>query len=102
MSQEDILNKLKVELVGPYLVYKHELSEKIYIKNLETGERQDPILLKNMIIDEEDKKFVNFFRVPKTAFQSIKSRRTERDRVYYENLLQVVILNQTFIYDLDD
>ena len=103
VPQEDTLRKMKVELIGPYLVYKREFSEKIDIINIETGESQEPIHLKNMIVDEEEnKKFVNFFRVPKTAFQSIKSRRTERDRVYYKNLLQVIILNQTFIYDLDD
>ena len=61
----------------------------------------EPIPLKNMLEEEKDAKFVNFLQVPKTAYVSVKSRRTEVDRVYYQNLLEVIVQNQIFIYDLD-
>ena len=64
-------------------------------KNLES------ISLKNMLEEEKDAKFVNFLQVPKTAYISVKSRRTEVDRVYYQNLLEVIVQNQIFIFDLD-
>lgn len=54
-----------------------------------------------MLEEEKDAKFINFLQVPKTAFVSVKSRRTEVDRVYYQNLLEVIVQNQIFIYDLD-
>ena len=93
---------LDVEIVGPYFVYKQKYSDQIEIVDLNTRENLEPISLCNMIEDEKDSKYVNFFQVPKTSFLSVKSRRTEVDRVYYQNLLQVVVLNQIFIYDLDD
>ena len=55
-----------------------------------------------MLVVEDDKKYVNFFRIPKTSFLSIKSRKQDFAGKYYENLLQVTVKNQTFIYDMDD
>ena len=52
--------------------------------------------------EEDEKKYVNFFKIPKTSFLTIKSRKQDYAGKYYENLLQVVVRNQTFIYDLDD
>ena len=51
---------------------------------------------------EDEKKYVTFFKVPKTSFLTIKSRKQDYVGKYYENLLQVVVRNQTFIFDLDD
>ena len=54
-----------------------------------------------MTLKESDEtKYVNFIKIPKTSFMTIKSR--NETGKYYENLLQVVVKNQTYIYDLDD
>ena len=97
----DCLSRLNVEIVGPYFVYKQKYCDQIEILDLDTSKNLEPISLSNMIEEEKDAKYVNFFQVPKTAYASVKSRRTEVDRVYYTNLLQVVVMNQIFIYDLD-
>ena len=101
-TQENTLRKIKVEQVGPFIVYKRELDDKIFIFDTRTERNVEAISLVNMLYEEEDRKYVNFFKVPKLPYQSIKQRRTEDSRVYYENLLQVTILNKTFIFDLDD
>ena len=46
-----------------------------------------------MTNEDKEKIYMNLFRVPKTSFQAIKSRRPGHPRRYYENLLQVVILD---------
>ena len=55
-----------------------------------------------MFIDDIDIKYVNFFQVPPSYFQSIKLLRTGRDMDLYENILQVVVRNQSVIFNLDE
>ena len=69
VSIEDTLRKIKVEIVGPYLAYKREYTDYLSILDLENEKELDPICLANKFgPSDEDKKFVNFFRLPKTSF----------------------------------
>jgi hypothetical protein len=76
------------ELVGPYIVYKRtDIDNKISVHNIEKDCEKGKIKLENMLLAEDDKKYVNFFRIPKTSFLSIKSRKQDFAGKYYDNLL---------------
>ena len=52
---------------------------------------------------ENSKKLIHLMKVPDTSILTIKSPKNEFEgNWYYKNLLQVIVRNQTFIYDLDD
>ena len=60
-TQENTLRKTKVEQIGPFIVYKREIDDKISIFDTRIEKKVEPISLVNMLNEEEEKKFVNFF-----------------------------------------
>ena len=92
--QKDLLERTQFELVGPYIVFKRNTDDQIRIKRIvkkdpkpTIPEQELRVELKNMFIDDIDIKYVNFFQVPPSYFQSIKLLRTGRDMDLYENIL---------------
>ena len=52
--------------------------------------------------EKESWRYVMFRRIPRMSFQTIKSMMTGEVSEYYENLIQVNVYNETYIFDLDD
>ena len=52
--------------------------------------------------DDESLKYVTFDRIPVSSFLEVKSLGPDMKPIYYKNLLQVILRNETFYFDLDD
>ena len=103
MMPNSFIRNFQCRLVGPYLCYRQYTDDKIRVRRIinendpiDPNQKERCISFKSILTDPEDKKFMTFSRVPATSFQTMKSE-TE----VYGNLLEVVVRNMTYLFDLD-
>ena len=54
-----------------------------------------------MFTSKDDYKFVNFFSIPHTAFQTVKYNDKIGEVKQYENLFQIILQNKSIIFNID-
>ena len=93
--------------MGPYLCYRVYLDDKIRIRKIlgpdATPNEEHWIDLTNILQDHKGNEgCITFARVPKLSFQTIRSDNKQGEGLTcYNNLLEVVFRNSSYIFDLD-
>ena len=93
------------ELLDPYLAFRRVTDDKIFVAKIDedTNNKVIPeytVPLKYIFTAPEDITLVNFFAVPKSAYQTVRYLKNDGALQMYDNLLQVVVENYTIIFDL--
>ena len=77
---------------GPYLAFRRFTDDKIWIGRIDKN-KVDKVIpeftipLKQLFMSPEDISQVNFFAVPKSAFQNVKYLKGDGDIQMYDNML---------------
>ena len=103
---QNFLNKLQTKLVGNFLCYRRYEDDFIRVRKLFDGDcafsNERHINLAPVLIDkEEDLKYIQFKKIPRSSYQMIKGE-CAGQLTFYSDLVGVTIKNMTFIFDLNE
>ena len=94
-------------VVGPYLVYMYEKEDYIRMRKIiaeKEGEAipgpERRINLKPVIKNAADAQYVSFSQISPDSIQTV-SGGSAKELLFYENILEVVVLNTSYIFNID-
>jgi len=106
-KNKNLIRKVTYRVVGPYLVYMYQGEDRIRMRRIiaeKEGEAipgpERRINLKPVMKNTVDKNYVSFSAISPDSIQTV-SGGSAKELLFYKNILEVIVLNTSYIFNLD-
>ena len=97
---------MQIRLIGPYLAFRSWEDDNIKFKRIDKDHDKPNNLhqmsLSTIFSGKNDNKLVNFFPIPKSAFQQVDYSKLDGEIKLFQNLFQVIVRNKSIIFDMKE
>lgn len=98
---------MQIRLIGPYLAYRTWEDDDIKFQRIDKDYNNKPnnfhmMSLSTIFTGKNDNKLVNFFPIPKSAFQQVDYIKLDGEIRMFNNLFQVIVRNKSIIFDMKE